>query len=105
MNHSKGFTLIELAVVLVIMGVLSTTIVGGFALYRDRADYLANGRAAELEELIAMDKRHPVEELEPVVTPPPPPPEPEPVIEDGPEHRPIWVRWLEWWRSIRRGRA
>ncbi len=92
--------MVEIAIVLVILGLLMSGFVAGFSNYRDRAEYLGNGRGSELEALIAMDKRAPkVVDTEPEFDP-----EPDPDAEVV-DRRPVWVRWLEWWRSSGRRRA
>lgn len=111
MKEQKGYSLMELAIVLVIISLLIGGGVKGWTLYKERAEYLADGRTSELQELIDMNKgtraagapapsepvpepeADPVPEAEPV-----PEFEEEPVVED---RRPRWVRWMEWWRNFR----
>lgn len=99
--------MVEIAIVLVILGLLMSGFVAGFSNYRDRAEYLGHGRASELDELIAMDKRAPkiIDPDAPVLPSEPefdPEPDPDAEVVD---RRPVWVRWLEWWRSSGRRRA
>lgn len=112
MNKQKGYNLIELAIVLVILSLLLGAGIAGFKNYRERAQYLAEGRGSELEQLIAMDKREiatidepipdpaaePAPEAEP--TAPEAEPVPEFVDEDPVDRRPRWVRWMEWWKNL-----
>jgi len=110
MKRSKGYSLTEIAIVLVVISLIIPAFIGGLSIYRDRAEYYGNARGSELDELIAMDKRTPAEVEEaaedPYVAPPAPPTmedsDPEVVVVDT---RPRWVRWLEWWRSWSRSRS
>lgn len=107
MNRQKGYSLMELAIVLVVLGLLTGGILKGFSLYRERAEFLANGRASELQELIDMDKGTratgaPAAPADPAD--PGPEAEPAPEFEETPEvadNRPRWVRWMDWWKNTR----
>ncbi len=108
MNRQKGYSLVEVAIVLVIISLLMGAGVAGFKNYRDRAEYLGDGRANALDELIALDKG----KIDRIGAPIPDPnadpadPVPEPVVEpefeeqDPVDRRPRWVRWMEWWKNL-----
>lgn len=108
MKHVKGYSLVEVAIVLVILSLLISGFIAGFGHYRDRAEFIGGKRNSELEDLIAMDKAVPANEahaVDPVVLPEPEP-EPDPEAAPEPENdgevvngKPFWKRWLDWWRD------
>jgi prepilin-type N-terminal cleavage/methylation domain-containing protein len=106
MNKQKGYTLVEVAIVLVIISLLMGAGIAGFKNYRERAEYLADGRGSELEQLIAMDKGKIAAIDEPIPDPsadPAPEAEVVPEFEEDPvivDKRPRWVRWMEWWKNL-----
>ena len=51
MNRQKGYNLIELAVVLLILSLLLGAGIAGFKNYRERAEFLSQGRTSELEHI------------------------------------------------------
>ncbi len=120
MNKQRGYSLMELAIVLVVIGLLLGGITAGFSHYRDRAEYIGAGRNHELADLI--DELKAVHELPAQGGDGPGTPEegggdgpasegesgggdgagtPEPEAGDG-GSGPFWKRWLDWWRNTGR---
>ena len=108
MNRQKGLNLIELSIVLVILSLLLGGATHGFKIWKERAEYLAEGRGGELERLIALDKRV-IDRLDaPIPSDPVDPSDPVPEVEpeaefvesDPVDRRPRWVRWIQWWKNL-----
>lgn len=109
MNTQRGYSLLELAIVLVVISLLIGAFTAGFAHYRDRAEFIGAGRNSDLDDLVAELKAVPEHAQVPEApadpaTPPAPLPEPAPEEAAEPDdndadRRPFWTRWLAWWRD------
>ena len=111
MNRSKGFTTVELAVVLVVISLSIGAFIGGYSMYRERAAYFGETRNAELDELITMNKNIGTEGVPAIVEDPDGPmsivpaeePTTDPVVDGEPDLRSWWVvRWENWRRRFSR---
>ncbi len=56
MNKQRGYSLIEVAIVLVVISLLGGAFTAGYSLYRERAAFFSADRASTLNELIALGK-------------------------------------------------
>jgi len=111
MKRSKGYSLIELALVLVVISLSISIFIGGYSMYRERAAYFGETRNAELDELITMNNNigtegHPVVVVDPdgpMSIVPAEEPTTDPVVEGEPDVRSWWViRWENWRRRLDR---
>ena len=103
MNTQRGYSLLELAIVLVVLSLLMGGITAGFTHYMDRAEFIGAGRNHDLDELVAELKAVPDHAQGAGDGPGDPAdvstPEPD---ENASDPTPYWKRWLTWWRNTGR---